>query len=107
MFNKYKDKVIAVDFDGTLCKNRYPLIGFPKKRNIKRVLKAQKNGASIILWTCREGELLHQAVKWCNKFGLYFEEINNNISWRISVYNNDCRKVGADEYWDDRARRMR
>ena len=105
--NRYKNKVIAVDFDGTLCVNNYPLIGKPKQKNIKKVLKAQRKGASIILWTCREGILLQQAVRWCNNFGLYFEEINNNLTERLSIWGNDCRKIGADEYWDDRARRLK
>lgn len=101
-------KVIAVDFDGTLCINRFPLIGKPKKRVIRRVLREQSKGAKIILWTCRDGETLRQAIEWCNtKQGLYFDAVNENLPEQIKYFNNDCRKIGATEYWDDKARRVR
>ena len=43
-------KVIALAFDGCLCSNAYPHVGKPNWRVI-----AQKSGAALILWTCREG----------------------------------------------------
>ena len=48
-------KVIAIDFDGCLCSNAYPHIGKPNWRVIAEALIAQKSGAALILWTCREG----------------------------------------------------
>lgn len=99
--------MIAVDFDGTLCVNKYPLIGKPKKRVIRRVLREQSKGAKIILWTCRGGDTLRQALDWCNEQGLYFDAVNENLPERIKHFNNDCRKIGADLYIDDKARRVR
>lgn len=48
-------KVIAIDFDGTLCENKYPEIGLPRWGVIFKALSEQENGAALILWTCRTG----------------------------------------------------
>lgn len=96
-------KVIAVDFDGTLCENDFPRIGEAKLHVISALLQERDEGAKIILWTCREGRLLIEAQEWCLKQGLWFDAINESIpEWR-SVYENSPRKIGASEYWDDRA----
>jgi hypothetical protein len=99
-------KVIAIDFDGTLCENKYPEIGTPKYDIIERAIKAQRQGDILILWTCRTEELLADAVDWCKQYGLVFDFVNENVPERIKKFNNDCRKIGADEYWDDKARRV-
>ena len=61
------------------------------------------NGAKLILWTCREGELLDKAVAWCEERGLFFDAVNDNIPESIEKYGNNCRKVSADIYIDDRS----
>ncbi len=100
-------KIIAVDFDGCLCKNCYPGIGKPNMRAIKKLIRLRATGTKIILWTCREGNRLLEAVRWCNEYGLYFDAINGNLPAMSLLYGNDTRKVGADEYWDDKGRRVR
>ena len=50
-----ENKIIAVDFDGTLCENRYPEIGKPNEKVINYLIKRQKEGDKLILWTCRCG----------------------------------------------------
>lgn len=97
------DKVIACDFDGCLCESAYPAIGRPHFGVIEELGKRQAQGDKIILWTCREGQLLDEAVAWCAEHGLFFDAVNENLPERTAYYGNDCRKVGADEYWDDRA----
>jgi hypothetical protein len=98
-----KNRVIAVDFDGTLCENKWPQIGAPRKAIIKRVLDAKADGAKIIPWTCREGELLQQAVDAAASWGIGFDAINDSLpSWK-DAWNSNPRKIGASEYWDDRA----
>lgn len=99
-------KVIAIDFDGCLCQDRWPKIGEPNKDVILRAKLAQEKGAALILWTCREGDLLMEAVEVCRKWGLEFDAVNTNLPERVAPYGNDCRKIGADEYWDDRAVRF-
>ena len=96
-------KVIAVDFDGTLCSRNWPGIGEPNTQLITQLAEEQKNGAAIILYTCREGKLLKEAVTWCKENGLEFDEVNRNIRERIKIYKKDSRKISADVYIDDRA----
>lgn len=94
---------IAVDFDGCLCEDAYPEIGKPHQSVIDELLRRQKEGCELILWTCREGWMLAEAVGWCKAHGLRFDAVNANSPRMVAKYGNDCRKVGADEYWDDRA----
>lgn len=97
-------KVIAIDFDGTLCENKYPEIGLPRWGVIFKALSEQENGAALILWTCRTGKELNDAVDACAKWGLTFDAVNKNLPSWVDTWNNDPRKVGATEYWDDRAK---
>ena len=96
-------KIIAVDFDGTLCTNRYPKIGEANIRLISILKILQKNGCQLILWTCRCGSLLEDAVKWCSKFQLYFDAVNENVKENLKEYGTDSRKVYADVYIDDKS----
>lgn len=95
-------KVIAVDFDGTLCKDRWPNIGEPYGEVINECIRRQADGDKIILWTCRSGALLDDALLWCLNRGLKFDAVNDNLAENIEKYGNNCRKVWADEYWDDK-----
>lgn len=95
--------IIAVDFDGVLCEERWPAIGAPREAIILYLIDRRKQGDKLILWTCREGELLADAVNWCEEHGLIFDAVNANLPERVREYGNDCRKIGADEYWDDRS----
>lgn len=94
---------IAIDFDGTLCEEAWPEIGSPRMDVIKSAIEHKKLGQKLILWTCREGEMLEKALAWCKGCGLEFDAVNANLPERIEAYGSDCRKIGADEYWDDKA----
>ena len=100
---RFWQKIIAVDFDGTLCESCYPDIGKPRKRIIRRLLKEQRNGAKIILWTCRCGKPLEEAVRWCKQQGITFDCINESLPEQIAQWDTEARKIFAHEYWDDRA----
>ena len=95
--------VIAVDFDGTLCRSEWPSIGKPNKVMIHSLIDRKKYGDKIILWTCREGKLLDEAVSWCKSFGLTFDAINENLPEYIEKYGNNPRKIHADLYIDDKS----
>lgn len=95
-------KIIAVDFDGTLCENAWPNIGAPKVDAINRLITEIQKGAKVILWTCRVGELLDDAVAWCGNHGIRFDAINDNLPEMKERWGNNPRKVYANEYWDDR-----
>jgi hypothetical protein len=99
---KIRPYVIAVDFDGTLCEDLWPKIGMPKTEAIHYILNKQHNGCKIILWTCRTGELLDNAIEWCRWHGLTFDAVNENLPELIELYGGDTRKISADEYIDDK-----
>lgn len=96
-------KVIATDFDGTLCEDKYPKIGEPNYELLNYLKYKQQNGAKIILWTCRAGNYLEEAINWCRRQGLCFDAINQNIPEAVEKYGEETRKVFAHEYIDDRA----
>jgi len=96
-------KVIAVDFDDCICTNNWPSVGLPNWKVIDAIKKEQSLGTAIILWTCREGISLQNAVNACKTWGIEFDAINENVPERIREWGRDSRKVSADEYWDDLA----
>lgn len=95
--------IYAVDFDGTLCEAKFPEIGAPNIALINHLIKRRKQGNKVILWTCRVGEWLQNAVNWCKEKGLEFDAVNTNIPEMIEYFGNDPRKVFADVYIDDKA----
>jgi len=94
--------IYAIDFDGTLCDEQWPDIGPPKTGTIDHFKRLREHGNKLILWTCREGELLDKAVIWCALHGLCFDAVNENLPERIAQYGGDCRKISADFYVDDK-----
>lgn len=96
-------KAIAIDFDGCLCTDAHPAIGQPNWDVINRAKQEQRDGAGLILWTCREGDLLQDAVDACMGWGLIFDAVNESLQDWIEAYGTHPRKVGASEYWDDKA----
>lgn len=98
-----KSDIIAVDFDGTLCANKWPLIGEPNQELIDILIDLRKSGTKVILWTCRVGDKLTQAVEWCKSFGLEFDAVNENLPEIIEIFGQESRKIYADLYIDDRA----
>lgn len=97
------DAIIAVDFDGTLCENKWPDIGEPFYPVIEYLKERQARGARLILWTNRHGEPLDEAVYWCAKQGLVLNAVNDNLPDIIKAFGGNCRKIFANEYLDDRA----
>ena len=95
--------IIAVDFDGTLVEDMFPEIGRPIERTWELMREAQANGAKIILWTSRDNQRLKEAVEFCTERGFHFDAINSNLDECQILFNNDTRKVYANEYWDDKA----
>ncbi len=92
--------VIAVDFDGTIVEHEYPKIGKPIPFAID-VLKRlqQEENHRLILWTVREGELLQEAVDYCENRGLKFYAVNKN---NPDEETPDPRKLVAELFIDDR-----
>lgn len=103
---KQMRKAIAIDFDGCLCTDAYPEIGEPNWPVICRAKEEQRAGTGLILWTCREDQLLLDAIAACDGWGLTFDAVNESLPDWIKEYGTRPRKVGASEYWDDKAARI-
>lgn len=95
--------VIAVDFDGTIVKHRYPAIGEERPFAIDTLKMLQADGHRLILWTVREGDLLDEAVAWCSKRGLEFYAVNRDFPEEDATGAGFSRKLKADLFIDDRS----
>ena len=93
--------IIAVDFDGILCKNEFPDIGQPNYDVISLVRQLYDKGHEIILWTSRIDEKLQEALDWCKSYGLKFSAVNDNAPSNLGIYGTNPRKIFADIYVDD------
>lgn len=99
--------IYAVDFDGTLCEDKYPKIGKPNERLIEHLIEKQKQGDKVILWTNRVGNYLEEAVNWSANQGLTFDAVNDNIPEVMEKYKDilkgqpASRKITADVFIDD------
>ena len=94
--------VIAVDFDGTIIEGgNFPSLGpsLPYAFEVLNFIKSK--GHKLILWTCRGGESLDIAVKFCRDNGLEFDAINENINPEQYVHTSN--KIVANIYIDDAA----
>lgn len=99
--------IIACDFDGVLCEENYPDIGKPNTFIINKLIAAQSQGVKVILWTCRSGVYLKNAIQWSAKHGLRFDAVNKNLPEVVEYWGGvESRKISANEYWDDKAIRV-
>lgn len=96
-------RAIAIDFDGTLFENKWPEIGEPIWEVINAAKTEKQNGAKLILWTNRTGDLLNNALSACKFVGIEFDAVNESLPEWVSHFGNGPRKIGATEYWDDKA----
>lgn len=96
---------ICVDFDGTVVDHRYPEMGEPAPDAFKWLIRFQKYGAHLILFTMRSDggpydNVLSQAVSLLENNGVKLYAVNNNPAQREWTTSP---KVFADIYIDDSA----
>ena len=94
---------IAVDFDGTIVRHRYPEIGeeVPFATQTLRMLIEDRH--KLILWSVREGQLLDDAVEWCRERGVEFYAVNRDFPEEDVTKNiHFSRKLKVDLWIDDR-----
>lgn len=92
--------IIAVDFDGTCVKHKYPDVGEDVPYAVKTLLALAENSHKIILYTMRSNEPLLHAVNWFKSNNIPLYEINKNPSQRFWT---NSPKVYANLYIDDAA----
>lgn len=94
---------IAIDFDGTIVENEYPKIGDERMFATDTLKMLIKDRHQLILWTCREGQLLDEAINWCKERGVEFWAINKDFPEEDITKNQQfSRKIKADLFIDDR-----
>jgi len=96
------NKIYAFDFDGTLCIDAFPGIGKPRTNMLRYAELLKNRGNKLILWTCRNGERLNEALEWCTTQGITFDAVNENLPETLKKYGTDSRKITADYYIDDK-----
>ena len=94
------NKIIAVDFDGTIVAHAYPEIGRDNPNAIRVLTKLIEQGTQLILWTMRSGKELQEAVDYCTQNGIVFWGINENPAQKEWT---DSPKAYAPIYIDDAA----
>lgn len=92
--------IIAVDFDGTCVKHRYPMVGEDVDGAVSVLKELVRKGHKIILYTMRGGDTLDDAISWFIDNDIELWGINRNpeqYGWFLSS------KVFANLYIDDSA----
>jgi hypothetical protein len=95
--------LIAIDFDGTIVENKYPEIGQERPFAIETLKLLIRDRHRLVLWTCREGQLLDDAIQWCRERGVEFYAVNRDYPEETTDNNpHFTRKLKADIFIDDR-----
>ena len=94
--------IIAVDFDGTIVRDRYPQIGPEVPFAIETLRLLLNEGHQLILWTVRQGAELEAAVAWCRARGVEFYAVNETFPGDNAEDPFYSRKIKADIFIDDR-----
>ncbi len=102
MENKMNNKIIAVDFDGTIVEDGYPAIGNPMPFAFDTLKKLQLEGYRLVLWTYRSGKKLDEAVEYCKSKGIEFYAVNASFPGDSFNPTKESRKIHADYFIDDR-----
>jgi len=102
-FKQKRPLIIAVDCDGTLWLKdvKYPATGTPRMDIIEKVKQLKRNGAFIILWTCRASKDYGPVKEFCKVHSIEYDVINKNYEHYKSGFAK--RKIYADWYLDDQA----
>lgn len=109
---KLKIETIAIDFDGTLVADNYPGIGTLMEEAKEFLVDFRGAGGKVILWTCRTGEELQEAVNFLYKNNVLIDCINDNLPENMAAFRREfpsvpekdvnCRKIWAEMYIDDK-----
>lgn len=93
---------LSIDFDGTICTHSFPEVGTLKKDAHLYINLLYNEGHKIIINTCRSGKYEGMAQDFLDKNEIQYHYINSNLPELIEHYGQDCRKISADVYIDDK-----
>ena len=98
----HRNFTISVDFDGTIVDEAFPGIGKLKKDADKYINMLYEKGCNIIINTCRSGSFEGDVENFLRRKGINYHYINSNLPESIVYFKQDCRKISADIYIDDK-----
>ena len=94
--------IYAVDFDGTIVEDKFPQIGKLIPFALESLRKLQSQGHIIILWTCRTGKDLEDALKFLKENNFIPDAVNDHSIQMKELYpDSRPKKIYADIYIDD------
>ena len=94
--------VLAVDFDGTITRyNVFPYANEIMPHAAKVLQLLHELGVVTILWTCREGIFLQEALDYCRKQCVPIDYANENLPEIVSNGSYARHKVYGTMYVDD------
>lgn len=94
--------IIAVDFDGTISRGKYPAIDGEQPYAGEALRKLHAQGHYIIIWTCRCGVQLLEAINWLVEKKIPFDRVNDHNPENVAKYGEGGKKVYAHCYIDDK-----
>jgi hypothetical protein len=94
--------IIAVDFDGTIARSEFPVIKGEMPYAGEVLRRLHTSGHYIILWTCRCGKQLLDAINWLLEHQIPFDRINDHNPENMRLYGEGGNKVYAHCYVDDK-----
>lgn len=94
--------ILSIDFDGTICERNYPEVGEFREDAAYYMMKLYDDCHVIIINTCRSGKYEGMAQDFLDENGIRYHYINSNLPELITQYGQDCRKISADIYIDDK-----
>ncbi|GAA5576522.1 phosphoheptose isomerase [Porphyromonas phage phage007a_Bg4] len=95
--------IITVDFDGTLFRDAFPTVGEVMPGAVDAMRALHRAGHYLIIWTCRYGDRLLDAVNALVAHGIPFDRINDHNPENIRQYGGEAgKKVYAHIYIDDK-----
>lgn len=81
--------IIAVDFDGTIARSNYPVILGEQPYAGEVLRKLHEQGHKIIIWTCRTGDRLLEAINWLLEHRIPFSRINDHDPENVAKYGGE------------------
>ena len=95
---------VAVDFDDTLCCDLFGLLD--EAPGAMEFLKwLEEEDFMRVLWTCREGAFLDEALAWLSERGFpreWWDAVNDNPEALVKSFGRNPRKI-AGIFVDDAA----
>ena len=98
----HREFTVSIDFDGTIAEEAFPGIGKLKNGAKECINSFYDLGFNVLINTCRTGSYEGDCENFLRRHKIKYHYINNNLPRSIEYFGQDCRKLSADVYIDDR-----